>query len=182
MFKQTKEAIKEQKKTRPKIETFASEYLDGTLKDNVLEFIADLREMKMNPSYAGILNAWTLSHTGKLLARIQFYNDECKWVNKRTWSVSLYLNNLHMYEDVIISEGIQNVLWDNIRGYCTDGCKSTKAPIRPCHPGKTLTLAGKEFKRVCVCYPHIWIWDADKAMLSNIKRLLELEKQARVAK
>jgi len=179
------EFLSEQKKTKPKIESVVNEHLCGVIKDNALDFITYLRENKFNPNYAGMLNAWKVTYKGRTLCYIRlFYDDMKAWSphDNDTWVVSLYLEHLNRYEDTLINENMQNVLWDNIRGYCTDGCPSTKEKYRPCFPGVNITLLGKEFKRVCACYPHIWTWNPNKSTLNSVKRILELERQARATK
>jgi len=176
------EFLSEQKKTKPKIESVVNEHLYGAIKDNALDFITYLRENKLNPNHAGMLNAWKVMCKSRTLCYIRlFCNGHKAWLphDTKTWVVSLYLDHLNKYEDTLINEDMQNVLWENIRSYCTDGCPSTKGKYRPCYPGVNITLLGKEFKRVCACYPHIWIWDPNKSTLDSVKRILELEQQAR---
>lgn len=175
----------QQRKDRPKIETLIPRYLPDEKVNIALDFAAWLRENRMNPGHAGIFNAWRADCKGKPICRITLMD-----LNSRTHDeepnkqcmlvISLYLYYLSNYEKEIINEGLQNLIWDNIRGYCTTGCHSTKGRFRPCYPGRTLKLIGKEFKRVCCCDPFTWIYDPDKTAIEGIKKLLAFEKKARI--
>ena len=170
-----------QRKHRPKIDEVAPYHLSGEPLARVTEFAAWLRANKMSPAWAGIHSAWAANCKGKTICKIWLKHIYGKPAiqNINAWHVSLYLNRIYDYQQVIIDEGLQNVLWDNIRGFCSDPCPSTKGDVRACFPGVDLTLCGKEFERVCACRPHFWIYEADEAMLGKVKRLLELEKMAR---
>jgi len=73
------------------------------------------------------------------------------------------------YEDAIINDGLQNIVWNGIK-YCSS-CTG-------CAPGRDVTLLGKECKGLCHA-PVVTVCDPDEATVNGIKRLLELEKQAR---
>ena len=121
---------KEQQKIRPKIEDVIPEILSGKMRETALDFVAYVRKNKMAPGWAGITNTWNASYKGKVIYRIQLKNDG--WVNdrhsKHLWVVNPHLNHLAAYEEIIISDGMQNIVWDNI-GYCrkcNDKCQGKK--------------------------------------------------------
>ena len=110
---------KEQKKLRPRIEEVIPEIISGDMQKTALEFAAYLREQKMAPGWSGVTNTWNASYKCKVIYRIQLKNDG--WVNEKhsnhLWVVNPHLNYLSVYEKIIIDEGMQNLIWDNL-GYC----------------------------------------------------------------
>ena len=166
--------LRVQRKIKPQIEDVLPYFLDGDMLKTALDFTACLRENKMTPRWAGILNAWKAICKGKPLYYIRIINDDWKNVtpyNKYTWVVTPYLLHIHEYDESVIDESLRNLIWDHIGFYCRS--------CRQCAPGGDLTVFGREIKSVCVNMPLTWVWDPDEAAISGIKRLLEHEKQAR---
>ena len=105
------------------------------------------------------------------------------WLDKRweesepvgCWAVTPYLDNVGEYEEAIIAEGLQNVLWDNL--YHCVKC----FPDRDCarRGGMTRTIFGRECEGLCVGRRPFCFYDPDEAAVDCIKRLLELEERAR---
>jgi len=83
--------------------------------------------------------------------------------------VRLDLPRIYDYENAIIDEGFQQVVLEHI-SYCHKcaGCK----------PGKNMTIFGRDLKDICITQI-LYFHDPDATAVSYIKRLLELEKQAR---
>jgi hypothetical protein len=96
---------------------------------------------------------------------------------KKKWVVNPYLLNIEKYEDSIVNEGLQNFIWDNTH-HCINalrgGCNSHN-----CSPGRNITLLGKEIKNVCLGRQPVWFFEPREATIDCIKKLLELEKEAR---
>ena len=160
----------EQKITRPKIDEIIPDVSDAGIRKTVSEFVLFLRENKMSPGWAGA-NLWNAKSKGKSICGIGL--GKRNWFCKESnfWVVTLnHLNHMDEYEDKIIKEGLQEIVWNNIRhcAYCSR-----------CAPGKNIKICGKELKSVCKD-SHLFIHDPDEAMVSGIKKLLELEKQARI--
>ncbi len=151
--------------------------LDGDMKMTALNFVAYLREKKMPPKYAGINNAWKIDYKGKCLLYIRLC-DLNPSGEKKKWVINPYLLHIQKYEDLIINEGLQNFIWDNMH-HCINvlrgGCNSHN-----CSPGKNITLLGKEIKSVCRGRQPVWFFDPDKTAIDCIKKLLEFEKNARM--
>jgi NADPH:quinone reductase-like Zn-dependent oxidoreductase len=84
-------------------------------------------------------------------------------------------NNSDTYEEAIINEGLQAIIWDGM--YKCIACLGGKN-----HASEDVTtrFMAKNLKGV---YPHGFyreIFDPNEAMLNKLKRLFELEKQVRM--
>jgi len=154
-------------KTRPKIEDIIPEFIDGGLQKQLLNLAAWMQENKMKIGIAGA-NLWSAKCKGKSIFGVALGRSYGR--DNKIWGVSLNLNNLTEYEDDVINEGLQGIVWDYIR-YC--------AHCSGCAPGIDTVLLGKEFKNICPGLI-LFINDPDETMLNGVKRLIELEKQARV--
>ena len=184
----------DQKKARPLIEDIILTWFDGEMKHLAANFVARLRVKKMNPTWF-LANQWKIACKGKILCRISL---NTFWSPKREdtkWVVTTYLQNLKEYEDVIISEDLHHLLWDNVL-YCvykpSDSLPSEELRSYPgqapcnnhgnCNPGKNITVCGSELTNIC-CNDnrqYFWIRNPDHVALEGIIKLLELEKAARV--
>jgi len=183
MAKQKQLSLAQQQRiTKPLIEDVIPEYLDGDMKKSALDFVAYLRKNRMSPSFARIANAWNNNYKGSGL----YYIGLCRqdpYGKPRQWVINPYLKHISQYEDIIIQEGLQHIIWNNVHP-CTNpltgGCN-----YHGCAPGTNKTILGKEFKSVCIAHmylgrPLMWAYDPDEATIDCIKRLLELERKARV--
>ena len=187
-------------KTKTMIEDVLPHYLDSDNHKIALGFIKYLRENKMKPTWS-VQNGWTGMCKGKVLYWIRlpqvkshfdaekpthchFYTskpfEQTSWT--KSWVITPYFNNIDKYEDIIVNEGLDNFFLDNIH-FCRpnkkDNCNTTKS----CKPGVIRTLFGKEVKGICggdlYSTMTAWFVNPDEAEIINIKRLLELEQQAR---
>jgi len=156
----------QQKAVKPLIEDIIPKYLDGDMKKNALGLAAWLRENKMSPGWT-LTNWWNINCKGKVICKIQL--GEEVWSNSKFWFVILNLTHLNAYEESIISENLQQIIWDNIK-YC-GSCAG-------CAPGSDATLFGKECKSLCH-KPLVTVCDPDEATVDGIKKLLKLEQTAR---
>jgi len=161
-----------QRKPKPKIEDVISEYLDGDMKKVALDFVAYLRENKINPLWSGINNRWKAVYKCKVLYYINLGREE--------WIVVPYLLNMDKYEQSIRNEELESIILDNI-AYCTS-CpryREIHSVSKPCFPGLTKTILGQEINGICFGRPLTWVYNPDEAKLNGIKKLLEFEKEAR---
>ena len=182
----------QQKAIKPLIEDIIPEYLDGDMRDLALDFVAHMRSNKMKPAWI-LTNQWKAIYKGKNLCRISLST----WWNppkKDTkWVVTAYLMHLNDYEETVIRENLQHFLWDNVF-YCVHKPTESLPPVEarnhaltlPCNiwncaPGKSITVCGKEMTNICRNgnRQYFWFRNPDKAAIDAIKRLLELEQQAR---
>ena len=155
--------------SKDQIEDFIPVYITGDMRKTALDFVAYLKESKMKPSWS-VTNTWNANCKGKSLCKINL--GEEVWANSKSWSIQLRLNHLGEYEDAIINDGLQDIVWNGIK-YCSS-CTG-------CAPGRDVTLFGKECKGLCHA-PNVTVCDPDETTVNGIKRLLELEKQARIEK
>jgi len=130
----------------------------------------------MNPGWAGVHNAWKGSYKGKIMYYIRLGREWIRETENAKWVVIPYLNHMNAYEDNILSEGWQNIIWDDLH-YCRNcGYK--------CHPKANQTILGKEFTGLCNGlfyggrFPVSFV-NPGEAAINRVKRLLDLEKTAR---
>ena len=165
-----------------------------------LDFAAHLRANKMKPSWV-LANQWRAVYKGRQICRVTMYqkhmlNDakyQASTCKKSKWIITAYLENIEKYEETVIDEDLQHYLWDNIY-YCVQKPPESLPPVEyrnyalnyPCNiwgcaPGKNIVVCGKELTNVCRNgnRQYFWCHDPDKATVTAIKRLLELEKKAR---
>ena len=174
----------QQAKDKPLIEDLIPVYLDGDAKSRALGFVAYMREIKMKPVWKSTYT-WQCVYKGKNICTIRIAIDgERGYSGPPTWVISPSIVHIAMYEGTVLSEGLQNIIWDNL-GYCQycylcGGGKKLKATGLPPVGIGDCTVLGREMKGLCNAKPWIkGIFDPDEATISGIKRLLELEQRAR---
>ena len=174
--------LRVQRETKPKIEDVLPCYLDGEMLKTALDFIAYLRANKMNPVWGGVYNQWRYNYKGKGLYVINLC-DTNPHGEKKKWAIEPYLKNIAKYNDLIITEKLQEIIWDNA-SYCRNvlvgGCNS-----HGCAPGMTKTIVGKEIKNVCLAHAGVGrrvmvAYEPDEATIECIKKLLEFERKSRL--
>ncbi|MCL2546753.1 MAG: hypothetical protein FWE06_06110 [Oscillospiraceae bacterium] len=177
--------LKVQRETRPKIEDIIPFVVADDKQQTALDFVKWLRESQMAPGWSGVHNAWDAKCRSKTICKISLIDKN--WANsghirgKYSWEVKLYCPHIFWEkygEDIVIAEGLQEILWNNIYK-CTHACLDA---AKPCIGGGTQMLYGKKFKKVCPSSMWPILYDPDDVTLNSVKRLLELEKQARVTK
>ena len=159
---------KEQKQSKPMVESIIPVYLNGDSQKNALDLVVYMRESKINPGWYGV-NRWKASSKGTGICFLALENGYLNYTPPLTLRVRLDLTNLKEYEESIINEGLQSFVLERI-SYCHK-CSG-------CAPGKDVTLFGKELKSVCRTMI-LFIHDPDEAAVSAIKKLLRFEKRAR---
>jgi len=181
----------QQKLTKPLVEEIISKTLSEEEIPDALDFVAHIRTNKIRPAWQ-LINQWKAVYKGRCICKI-IVRQDC-WKNDDTWIVAAWLENIHKYEDAIIRENLQQLVWDNVY-YCVHkpqgspaGNKIQHALTYPCNlwdcaPGKDITLCGKELTNICRNgnRQHFWFHNPDKATIEGIKKLLEFEQQLRVS-
>jgi len=186
MSEQNKKSLyQQQKATKPLIEDLIPNFLDGEMKENALDFVAHLRANKMKPMWC-LTNQWNANYKGKTICKIHLRKGDGGWSNvgrrdKDYWIIQLYRSHMNEYEKTIMDEDLQDIIWNNIV-YCRKCKPKGEGKRGECSQGTNIKLLGKEIKDVCGCNWTTWIFDPDKATLNGVKKLLELEKQAREEK
>jgi len=181
---------KEQEKFKPEIDTLIPYYLKGEMEKNAFNLVAYLRESGLPLKWYG-RNAWKAKCKGKPICSIFicFPGDVAYFGRPGSspfWIVSLTLEHVNEYEELIIDEGLQSIFWDNVF-YCVWSPKSGKtgekrgcASGKACAGGRNVLLIGKEIKGLCRWRPLTpGIWDPDKMTIDIIRKLLNWEQQAR---
>ena len=170
-----------QKATKPMIEDVIPECLDGEMRENALAFVAWLRTNKMKLVWSA-WQTWRANYKSKIICTIRLPFPPCK----NTWGITPQLDYIKGYEELIISEGLQNIFLDNIT-YCVFssgqsgiGCNQNN----PCFGGEIRTIFGKKIKYVCRDSPTKFIRfiDPSEMTIGGIKRLLALEQKTREEK
>ena len=134
----------------------------------------------MNLGWAGIHNAWKASYKGKPILYIRLNNKLWNENKYAKWVITPYLVNINEYEDEIIKEGWQDLIWNGL-WYCKTFA-SGEYYGNGCAPGIDKTILGKELKNLCngnFFSGRNWVWfhDPDEISINCIKKLLELEKR-----
>jgi len=195
----------EQSKTKTKtmIEDVLPHYLDSDNHKIALGFIEYLRENKMKPTWA-VQNGWTGMCKSKVLYWIRLPqvksnldadnpthhhfrtikpSDKTNWT--KSWVITPYFSKFDSYKDIIVNEELHNFFLDNLH-FCRPGCSSDvnkPGENKNCHPGVSKVLFDREVKRICRgdLYGTMTAWfvNPNETEIIQIKRLLELERQAR---
>ena len=170
---------KVQKGNRPKIEDVIISCLDGELMENALDFAMWMREKKMPFRIRSSNTRWQeCRYKGWTLCYIRIYaaGDPAGDLSPGTpsfWIIVPTFQLLHTYQDVVISENLTDIKWDEevIHGCdpCSGGCGYTSVDR---------SIFNKEFTSICR-WRGLQIRNPDRDAVEKIKRLLELDQQAR---
>ena len=175
--------LKTQRELKPNIEDILPYFIDSTELEIASDFITHLRGNKMNPRWAGVHNTWNCNYKGRIICYIRFgVTWHAKWKSDNIkWEISPNLININAYEDEIILENLQSYIWDGLV-YCKS-CVNSDGAMRECSPGATKTVLKKDIIGICGGFFNgrkpISFQNPDKTAIGHIKRLLELERQAR---
>lgn len=173
---------KVQKGNRPKIEDVILSCLDGDLQKIALDFAVFMRENKMPFKLCtSTTRAQRASYKSRPICGILVCSDDGGFqADSPSWIVALYLEHMDNYAKIIMNEGLQSILWDNIF-YCVHYNGNAKGcnPNKGCAGGRTHIILGKEINGICRCRPPAWVNDPNEAAIKSIKRLIELEQKAR---
>ena len=175
-----------QQKLKPDIEDVIPYYLDGKELETALNFIAHLRTEKIKPRWAGVHSTWNFNYKGgKTICFIRLGRTwHAKESGKIKWEVSPNLINISAYENEIIDKNMQNYIWDGLV-YCKS-CIRANGLHQECSPGVNKIVLKKDVTGICRGFfgfrKPISFQNPDEAALNCIKKLIELEKQARISK
>ena len=167
--------LKVQRELKPKIEDMIHTCLDGDAKEIALEFAEHMQAIKIPLKWASVHNAWRALHKGKAICYVKFPrggNDKERAGGK--WAIIPHTDNLKSYANIILNEGVQHIFWDN-----AFHCMFCRTPCYGSSPGMDKLVLGKEMKSICYNRQLIWANDPSKADVEIIKRILQLEQQAR---
>jgi len=170
----------EQEKIKPPIQDIVTHCFDGDMKSTILDFVQHI-EGKNIPIKLGALNSWSARYKKTSLCDIKLEFDEHFEV--QSWTVSPHLTHLTKYEETVAAENMQHIITGNLfictlypdRIYSGGGCH----PSKKCPGGIDVTVTGKDIKGKCRHRPYPFVNDPGEAEIDIIKRLLELEMQAR---
>jgi len=180
-----------QKVTKPLIEDTIPEYLDGDRKNAALDFAAYMRANRMKPAWS-LTNKWKAVYRGKAICNICISTCDEKGYHRgyyarpgaaASWYINPYLTHMEAYKDIIMSEGLQDLVWNSAFRCVYSGESPSPgvgcSPDKPCAPGGVITVLGKEIEHNCCNHLSLLMWNPDEAALRGIETLLELEKRAR---
>jgi len=175
--------LRTQKIEKPQIESVIPQYLDGDIKKTALDFVAYLRGNKFNFVWA-VANGWKATYKGKVICYIRLPLHESHFRNlkqsegtewQNSWVFTPYLHNMNKYEELVINENLQEFVLSGLH-YCMP------CPHRFCATERT--ILGKSIKNLCQgdLYGGMALWyvNPNETEIGYLKRLLEMEKQARV--
>ena len=165
----------EQQKTKPKIEDVIGELLEGDRLKNASDFIAYLRENKMNPRWFA-QNCWNINYKGKFFCSIRIHGikqdgiryglEPGSWHFGRNWYNGFNLPDdlSGEFEDSLSYDEFKEFIWANVTP-----CKSNMGCMngRPC--SRSEIHLGKEFDGVC----GLRIENPDAEALEHTKKLIE---------
>ena len=161
----------EQQKTKPKIEDAIGDLLDGDRLKNALDFVAYLRENKMNPRWFA-QNCWHTFYKSKFFCSIRIHGikqngiyyglEPGSWHFGRNWYSSFNLPDdlSGEFEDPVSYNKFKEFIWANVQP-----CKNCMC----CSPGRSEMHLGKKFDKVC----GLRIENPDAEALEHTKKLIE---------
>jgi hypothetical protein len=165
---------------------------EGGAKKAALDFAAYLREKKINLKWTGIQNSF--SETGQMyfgqgLCHIDLKNNYWEKGNEdKSWRVCVPLPNIDAYKESILCDGLKGFIWDHIyicNKTAVDACNGGEKSIYACHRGINITVFDKEIDYACRLrngrHVSIYVHDPDETAVGYIKRLIELEQEAKCA-
>ena len=178
---------KAQKGNRPKIEDVITCCLDGYLQKEALDFAVFMRQNKMPfKLHTSTTRAQRASYNGYEICIIQVAgkdNDGFHPGEPQHWSISPKLYGIDRYDELAISEGLDNIHWEITR-YCVFKDNPDRTDVnKSCDICKRITnrtIFGNEYKGLCHHYWPTFI-NPDETTVRTIKKLLKLEQNARDA-
>ena len=158
-----------QRETKAKIEDAIPHYLSGDMQKTALDFAAYLQANKLKWD---AWNKWKVFYIKTTLCWVTLN------LSTRSWVVSPCLPNNNEYQELVLSEGLQDFVWDNFKR-CNPNCAGVCGG-----PTKSVTILGKEIYGICCEITEVNNYrvdyvNPDETTINRIKMLLELEKQAR---
>jgi len=164
-----------------KIEDAILQYLDVDMQATALDFVAFMRENKMSLRRSTSTD-WTASYKTKTICWIRLKGALSGRMQAK-WEIRPNLININTYENEIIDENMQNYIWDGLT-YC-GLCINSNGLMRECSPGTNIIVLKKDISGICAGFfsnnrKPISFHNPDEKAINIVKRLFELEKQARI--
>jgi len=172
MPEQKKETLKQwQQRTKPLIEDAINQSLDGDMKNNALNLVAYVRENNINVRLGRNVNTWNARFKGNIFwIRVDMEHTEIN-----AWHAIVRLRHFREYENLIISEGLQDEIFEYLN-HCNCPHKCDEGPRINMAFGREITHCGHRFKYGFNYYSPR---EPDEAMVERMKWLLDLEIKAR---
>jgi len=165
----------EQYKTKPNIEDAAREFLTGDALQNVLDFVAYLRENKMAVRWCAT-NAWWVKYRGSVICSIRIGFEGSGWhydVEPGSWHIGHWMQGMKLFDilaghdELTSNDDFKEFFWANAH-YCRN-CGG-------CSPGVSAEILGKNFD--LLCRGLFRVKNPDKAGMEHVRELVEIKRQA----
>ena len=163
----------EQRKIKPKIEDILPIYLDGDNLIHALDFIAFLREYKMNPGWRSP-NSWCVNYKGKVVVYIKL--GKAAYLNSESdfWQM-VFQSHFNDECKEMFNERFKEIARSKIR-YC-NCCTDFK-----CAPGVQASILGKELDKNICCHMSLIFNNPDAEEVKCIKMLTTSCKESIIKK
>ena len=139
-----------QKKTRPKFEDVAGDFLPGDRLKYALDFAAFLRENNANPAWAST-NSWNSDYKGQRLCSIHIpYDPYTPLAGTGTWIIRPAGWYGGEFENFITNDKDKEIMWSCVK-QCHACYGRYTGKKRPCNfaQGNDKEIFGRLFKSVC---------------------------------
>lgn len=150
------------KNAKPRIEDVAGEVLSGDALNNALDFIAYLRENKLNPTWSAT-NAWKVSSKTFTVCFIRLHGTaEYHGLGPGEWNIIPFIGK---YDADSLPEADKEIAWANKRTCPSCGQCSLKLD----------TVFGKKYNYACeaaICFRN-----PDEAAIACAKKIVELRRE-----
>jgi len=158
-----------EKKLRPQIEDGIREHLTGDRQKNALDFVAYLRENKLNPLWVTPLS-WKVILKNEGVCYIKLFTGGRPGYDDRMdgdWIINPHGGFKGGYESVFSDEKGKEIAWAYVK-YCI-GCS------RVCvaeEKWRTVSILGKSFDKVCKNVAFNWA-NPDADAIEYVKKMIE---------
>ena len=144
-----------QRVVKPKIEDVAGDYINGNNLKSLMDFLGFLKDNKLSPRWQSG-NSWTVQYRGQTVCHIK--------LDSTIWRIMFSLASREKWfsgsDQYFADDEEKAFIWASVKeAWCPRGCK-----------GK-ITVLGKEFHDVCVCWA-VRIENPDGAALEQSKRVI----------
>jgi len=165
---------------------------DGAKKKLALDFIAWLRENKMQPQWGGLIQSWQWKFNYKSKTILIITMSENGWIDyeESSWFViplPYPYNDIKKHSEAIIKNNLQGIIQNN-QCFCVHKNKDGRTgvgcdPQKACAGGMTKNVFDRDIEGICCGggseRPNTRFYDPGETEIYCIKKLLELEKKAR---
>ena len=152
-----------EKTVKPEIEDVIGDVLTGGTLKNALNFIAYLRENKINPQWSAT-NVWKISYKTFSVCFIRLYGAaDYHSLKPNSWHIIPFIGE---YEDSSLSDELKEIVWAN--KHTCSSCGKCALPINK--------VFGKEYDYACE--KSILFTNPDAKTIECVKKLIELRRDA----